>query len=430
MGFLHRNILKRVLFVWISVSILASTLLLAYVMARFDELATDLAFSEANRLIATNPDLAHGGTPSDLPPRLLQLKLYDRSGNLLLERTNPTFQPEQAWMSLNRSGLLRDGRPHVDRLVKPHGTFLAWIVPIRNRNISKVGYLEGVTQLDQNDLWLLATSLKVGGSAILLSITATAAVLYPLILTLHKRTFRYAHEVAKGHVEIVSVLGAAIAQRDSETGDHNYRVTLYAIRLAEALGPGRVDMRALILGSFLHDAGKIGIRDAVLLKPGPLTEVELNAMHAHVEGGIELISLSRWLLPARDVVQYHHEHYDGTGYPQGLSGESIPLTARLFTIVDVFDALTSSRPYKAPWSLEAAIAYLENRSGKQFDPALVTVFVGIAHTMYEELSGKSGAELLLMLMRAADSYHGLETLEAQDLKPQRSHSLPPQEACS
>ena len=166
--------------------------------------------------------------------------------------------------------------------------------------------------------------------------------LYPVIITLSRRVIRFSDQVTKGNLEIVTVLGAAIAKRDSNTGSHNYRVTLYAIRLGEAVGTDKVDMRALILGAFLHDVGKIGIRDDILLKPTELNDEEVAIMHTHVQLGIGIIQTSEWLHATHDVIKYHHEKYDGSGYMKGLRGEEIPLEARIFAIVDVFDALTSS----------------------------------------------------------------------------------------
>ena len=233
---------------------------------------------------------------------------------------------------------------------------------------------------------------------------ATAAILYPLLVTLYRRVFRFADDVVTGNLELASVMGAAIAQRDSGTGEHNFRVTLYAFRLAEAWGDPRLDMRALLLGAFLHDVGKIGISDAILLKPGPLTEEEMASMRTHVALGLKIIGSSKWLQLARGVIEGHHERFDGGGYPRGLTGTAIPLEARLFAIVDVFDALTSERPYKRPLSLAESLAVIQGAAGSQFDPDIVAAFCRIARDAYAATHLATEAELQDLLTELVERH--------------------------
>jgi len=155
---------------------------------------------------------------------------------------------------------------------------------------------------------------------------------------------------------------------------------------------------------FLHDVGKIGIRDPILLKPGKLTPEEFEVMKTHVSLGVDILSKSSWLSGARDVVEFHHEKYDGTGYPQGLKAEAIPLNARIFAIVDVFDALTSKRPYKESWTMPEAIAMLERDSGSHFDPQLVKSFVMLAPDLYQKISGIEAHRLEVMLQHSIARY--------------------------
>ena len=233
---------------------------------------------------------------------------------------------------------------------------------------------------------------------------ATAACLYPLLVNLYRRVFRFADDVVTSNLELASVMGAAIAQRDSETGEHNFRVTLYAFRLAEAWGDPGLDMRALLLGAFLHDVGKIGIRDAILLKPGPLTEEEMAAMRSHVGLGLKIIGSSTWLQLARNVIEGHHERFDGKGYPRGLTGIAIPLEARLFSIVDVFDALTSERPYKRPLPLAESLTCIQGAAGSQFDPDMVAAFCRIAGDAYRAIHPATETELQDMLTGLVDRH--------------------------
>ena len=149
----------------------------------------------------------------------------------------------------------------------------------------------------------------------------------------------------------------------------------------------------LVVGAFLHDVGKIGISDRILLKPGRLTADEFEIMKTHSLLGIEIVADNPWLAGAALTIRHHHERFDGTGYPDGLGGEAIPRAARIFAVVDVFDALTSERPYKQALPLVEALAIIERDSGRQFDPAVVEVFRVIAADLYARAAQAGGAEL-------------------------------------
>lgn len=210
---------------------------------------------------------------------------------------------------------------------------------------------------------------------------------------------RLTEELMDANLELLDVLGRAIAERDTDTNVHNYRVTLYSVRLGETLGLDDKRLRDLIAGAFLHDVGKIGIRDAVLLKPGPLTPEETAIMHEHVMKGVEIISRAKWLRGARAVVENHHEKFDGTGYPKGLKGAQIPLVARIFAVADVFDALASHRPYKKPLDLDRALAIMKPLSGSHFDPEVFDAFLVIADVLYREIAGITEPAAVEMLRR-------------------------------
>ncbi len=166
----------------------------------------------------------------------------------------------------------------------------------------------------------------------------------------------------------------ALDLRDKETENHTQRVTEMTLRLANAMGLGAADLEHVRWGALLHDIGKMGVPDSILLKPGPLTEEEWVVMRRHPETAYELLSPIGYLRPALDIPYCHHEKWDGTGYPRALKGEQIPLAARIFAVVDVWDALTSDRPYRPAWSKEKARAYILEQSGQHFDPAVVAVF--------------------------------------------------------
>ena len=247
---------------------------------------------------------------------------------------------------------------------------------------------------------------------VLLIILAATALLYPVILSLTRRLARYSETLLSSNLETLSVVGNAIAKRDSDTDAHNYRVTIYAVRMAEALGMDSHEVQRLIKGAFLHDVGKIGIRDDILLKPGRLDDEEFQVMKAHVKHGGEIVHRSKWLQDSEDVVNYHHEKYDGSGYPSGLAKEQIPLAARIFALVDVFDALTSKRPYKAPLSFEKTMQILQEGRGGHFDPQLHDLFAGMAKELYDTFCQRDDEVLHKSLETILKRYFkaGMETL--------------------
>ncbi len=166
----------------------------------------------------------------------------------------------------------------------------------------------------------------------------------------------------------------ALDMRDKETEGHSERVTEMALQLAGVLAVGDEEMEHIRRGALLHDMGKIGIPDSILLKPGPLTAEEWEVMHTHPVRAYELLSPIPYLRPALEIPYCHHEKWDGSGYPRSLKGEEIPLAARIFAIVDVYDALMSDRPYRPAWTKEKAFDHIREQSGKQFDPKVVDAF--------------------------------------------------------
>lgn len=180
--------------------------------------------------------------------------------------------------------------------------------------------------------------------------------------------------------DVVIALARTIDARDPYTAGHSERVAELAGWLGESIELSKPHLTAVRLGARFHDIGKIGIRDSVLLKPGPLTEQERQEMRRHPGDGWRLIGHLRSLLSTRAVLCHHHERLDGSGYPDGLSGDSIPITARIVSIADVFDALTTPRPYRAAFPQEEAIAILQNETRKGWwDAGLLDAFRGVLH---------------------------------------------------
>ncbi len=240
----------------------------------------------------------------------------------------------------------------------------------------------------------------------------TVLLLYPVIIRLTNKLADFSTGLLTAQLETMEALGAAIAERDSDTDIHNYRVTIYSVAMGEKLSMDEKQMQCLIKGAFLHDVGKIGIRDSILLNKARLDQCEFETMKKHVQYGLEIINHSSWLKDARDVVGSHHEKYDGSGYPQGIRGEEIPINARIFAIVDVFDALTSRRPYKDPYSYAETIDIMEAERSSHFDPELLNVFQGISKQLYEEYSGREDHDLKKTFLDITVKYFhsGLSTL--------------------
>lgn len=194
---------------------------------------------------------------------------------------------------------------------------------------------------------------------------------------LEKRVRERTRELEETRMEVVRRLAIAAEYKDNETGLHVVRMSKVAKVLALAVGMSGEDAELLLQAAPMHDIGKIGIADNILLKPGKLTDDERAVMMEHARIGAEILGEHEWPLMqmARLVALTHHEKWDGTGYPKGLKGEDIPLVGRICAIADVFDALTSDRPYKKGWTIEDATTFIQEQSGRHFDPALVEKFI-------------------------------------------------------
>jgi response regulator RpfG family c-di-GMP phosphodiesterase len=180
-------------------------------------------------------------------------------------------------------------------------------------------------------------------------------------------------------------LAGALEARDVETSGHSDRVVAYSLRLGRELGLSHKDLIALEQGALLHDIGKIGVRDSILLKGGALTEPEWDEMREHITHGLRIIDGIDFLSGAGPVVGEHHEKYDGSGYPSGLSGDRIHINARIFAVADAFDAITSDRPYRASSSYTEARREIISSSGIHFDPAVVDAFLAVPESEWNEI---------------------------------------------
>ncbi|MDP3305870.1 MAG: GAF domain-containing protein [Erysipelotrichaceae bacterium] len=239
-----------------------------------------------------------------------------------------------------------------------------YAIPLINK-----GRIEGVLEifhrepLNESEEWLEFLETLAGQTALAID---NAELVHNLANTNFKLIQSYDNTI-KGWAH-------ALDLRDKETEDHSQRVMEMTIGIAQKMGMNEEELAHVRRGALLHDIGKMGIPDAILLKPGPLTEEEWKVMRMHPVYAFEMLSSIEYLRHALDIPYCHHEKWDGTGYPRGLKNEEIPLAARIFAIVDVYDALTSDRPYRKAWSKETALEYIRMESGVHFDPKLVDMF--------------------------------------------------------
>jgi HD-GYP domain-containing protein (c-di-GMP phosphodiesterase class II) len=262
------------------------------------------------------------------------------------------------------------------------------ISPIKNNLDELTAYGETVFAVSPDTLDRLRKRAINLALLAMFIVVVTTALLYPVIIHLLNRVSSLSARLFEANLEILKVLGSAVAKRDSDTDSHNYRVTIISVKIAETCGIPKDDIRRLIKGAFLHDVGKIGIEDDILHKPGRLTTDEFQLMKKHVAYGIDIVNKAEWIKEAEDVVGYHHEKYDGSGYNSGIEGGTVPIIARIFAIADVFDALGSRRPYKEPLSYDETMEIIRAGRENHFDPVYVDAFEPISKSIYENYAGR------------------------------------------
>jgi HD-GYP domain-containing protein (c-di-GMP phosphodiesterase class II) len=185
-------------------------------------------------------------------------------------------------------------------------------------------------------------------------------------------------------VEFVGSLASALDARDPYTAGHSERVCRLSVAIAQAMNFDRAGLARLRIGALLHDIGKIGISDAILRKPGPLTDEEFGLIREHPQIGRRILEGVHGFAPYLSIVELHHENWDGTGYPLGLRGEDVPLSARIVHVADAYDALTSNRPYRAGMASAVAMRILQENAGRQFDSQVVEVLANLLQTAAAE----------------------------------------------
>lgn len=430
---IHRKVLKRLFVAWVTLSTLIGGAVYYLETEKIDDQVLELALGESQTLTADNLRLFNrppeersalqGKVEEFLRSHFIIVELYDRQQRKIADGTDPGEAAVEEKLK-RRAHSFPFGDEVSYRKIQLDGElFLQVLLPLKEADGNLAGYFEGVYRVDADTLANIRHDVMRTLLLVIIATLATTVILYPVILWLNRELIRFSGELLKTNFELMEVLGSAVAKRDSDTNIHNYRVTLYALRLAEALGLPSLQIRHLTAGAFLHDVGKIGISDTILLKPGRLTEEEFTVMRTHVALGVDIIAKSELLRGARDVVEFHHEKFDGKGYLKGLKGEDIPLNARIFAIVDVFDALTSKRPYKEPMPFDEAMAILRRDSGSHFDPKLLDVFDAIAPALYQQVNSASEPEIEAMLNDLAKKYFFDDTFLVEYLARIKNHAL-------
>jgi HD-GYP domain-containing protein (c-di-GMP phosphodiesterase class II) len=402
---LHKLLITRLVISAILVSILVSSLVIYYAKDRVSGIAADRAVQGAMNIsvlaadILNEPGLPRRNEMQTLINRLLPYRrdnyasgqyvfvlIKTLDGTEIARISDRGVDTNKAISAIQQAALPIPSKANqVNHVLTEldNKFYVLLTVPLVTQQNEVAAYVEAIFAVSQQEInKAKARRLR----AILISIgivLLTTLLLYPTIVQLLNRVTRMSRQLLDANLETIQLLGSAIAKRDSDTDIHNYRVSIYSVRLGEKLGLTRSDIQSLIKGAFLHDVGKLGIRDNILLKPGRLDKDEFEEMKTHVQHGMDIVARSSWLRDAEEVVGHHHQKFDGSGYFGGKQGKDIPLNARIFAIADVFDALTSKRPYKEPMSFDKAMSILQESSGSHFDPEVLQAFQQIAHTLYQ-----------------------------------------------
>ncbi len=325
---------------------------------------------------------------SILSPRVLQVNVWNQEGAIIYS-TNPelqgqTFQDPPVTTALAGETTADVDEPDGGHFVglEPYSQVLEVHIPIVFEGSTQPA---GVVEVYE-DYGPIAAHIRDIQNTVFIAIAATLAALYVALLILVRRgseTMRRQRadlqsrtdELRSSYESIVAVLCAALDLRDNVTRGHAQRVSELASVVAWQMGMRKEEVRQIEKAAILHDIGKIGVADSVLSKPGALDEVEWAEMKRHPELGYQILQDIDFLRDVAEIVRAHHERYDGDGYPRGFKGEEIPLGARIFAVVDAYDAMTSHRPYRKAMPHSQAVTEIFRNSGTQFDPDVVKAFL-------------------------------------------------------
>jgi len=314
-------------------------------------------------------------------------RLYDSDKNLILDIEN---LDDKKIVEIENYPLFKDNLYY--RLIKKdQDIYLFFQSKVLLEE--KYFYLLMFFPLDEKSVQLIDQDIQYTILVVIITVILIVISTLPLVVMQYKKLINSKNELLEANLSILLSLGNAIAKRDSDTNEHNYRVAYYSIKIAEALHLPKKQIQSLIKGAFLHDIGKIAISDNILLKPSKLTIEEFNIMKTHVNHGVDIIENISWLENAKDVILYHHEKVNGEGYPLRVKDNEIPLNAKIFAVADVFDALSSKRPYKKAFSIDESFHIIKKDINKHFDEKIVTTFELIYRQSYADIHAKNSKEL-------------------------------------
>ncbi|MGI9536706.1 MAG: HD-GYP domain-containing protein [Desulfocapsaceae bacterium] len=324
----------------------------------------------------------------------IDVQLSTPDGSVFFEKEGVNAGPIKQRFSEKSSQPQVGDKPSGTWLIADKRIYLMALLPLSGlQDDDSLGHLQGIYRSSLENtraiIWRILFSCLIGVGSVLLC----TVLMYPGLIFFHNRLIRSSSDLNLANNFLLKQLGSALAKSDVGTSYHSHRVAIYGIRLAEKHKLSRARIRSFVQGVFLHDIGMLELESSMLMKQGPLDKKELSLMQGHVKSGVAQIKRYRWLRDGLDVVRLHHEKYDGSGYPAGLSHDKIPLEARIFAIVDAFDALTSRRPYREAVELDRALEILEQDSGSHFDPVLLAPFIEMAPQLYGIVSKLEGKAL-------------------------------------
>lgn len=392
---IHKWLAGRMVLSWIIMSIILAGVIYLYNLKAINNSAAELAIEEAAHLKdhyekskGLKDSLASHMDEAVKVGHFVNVELYDINKEMIYITSLEDYAfLEKFAEEHDHSDLFKDSVKYSKKVLDGE-SYIFVIAPIKDENKVIEGYFEGIFHVDSAVFADIYNQIFYSILIVIVALASATLLFYPIILRLNNKIIKHSETLLASNLKMLEILGTATEKRDYDTNDHNIRVTLLATMLGEAYGIRKNKLRGVIKGSMLHDVGKIGIPDNILLKNGKLDSGEMDIMREHVTHGVEIIENHRWLEDALDIIECHHEWYNGEGYMKGLKGDDIPIGARLFAVVDVFDALLVKRPYKEPYSFEATMSIMEKKKGTHFDPKVFDAFAGNVKVFHAELYDK------------------------------------------
>lgn len=414
---IHLKLIKRIFFICLA-AVLVITAISVYVEIKLLD-RTLLYLAEKESAAFTTPLSIFLEDPAGMDSAALekevaagiertsfiQIELFsqDKQSVLLVSRENS----EAVSAMFAGKGIIVPFSDHPEgvRLLSNKRLYYDITIPVTDSKRDHIsGYLKGIYRVSLAETKIIIGRFLLTAAFGVAGVILCCLLIYPGMVLLNNHLIRNSKDLHKAHGFLLRTTGAALAKCDTGDPGHSHRVLIYAIRLAEKQGLARTEIRRLILGAFLHDLGMLQADSKIEQKPGPLDEKEYALVKEQVKPVLKTIKRYRWLRDAVQVIGYHHENYDGSGYPGGVAHEKIPLIARISAIADTFDILTSSRSHRETLPLDEAVRTMERQSGSHFDPVLLAAFLEFAPRLHDVLVGMDNTRLDKELVSALKKY--------------------------